>query len=86
MLNELNHTNIVLIPKVDNPRKMSQFRSIISKVLTNQLKRVLPKVISPNQSVFVAGSQIYDNILVVHELLHSMRQGTDEGINFMALK
>lgn len=82
MLNELNHTNIVLIPKVDNPMKMSQFRpislcnvvyKIISKVVTNRLKKVLPKVISLNQSTFVAGRQISDNILVVHELLHSMR-------------
>lgn len=35
---------------------------------------------------FVAGRQISDNILVVHELLHSMKQGNDEGINFMAIK
>lgn len=95
MLKEVNHTNIVLISKVDNPRKMSQFRlislcnvvyKIILKVLTNRLKRVLPKVISPNQSAFVAGRQIFDNSLVVHELLHSMRQRNDEGTNFMALK
>lgn len=91
MLNELNHTNIVLFPKVENPRKMSQFRpislcnvvyKIISKVLMNRLKKVLPKVISLNQSAFVARRQISDNILVVHKLLHSMRQGNDEGLNW----
>lgn len=58
MLKELNHTNIVLISKVENPTKMSQFKpislctvvyKIISKVLTKRLKRVLPKVISQNQ-------------------------------------
>lgn len=57
---------------------------VISKVLTNRLKRVVPNVISQNQSAFVAGRQIFDNILVVHELLYSMKQGNDEGINFMA--
>lgn len=95
MLLELNHTNIVLISKVDNPRKITQFQpislcnvvyKIISKVLTNRLKKVVSKVISQNQSAFVTGCQISDNILVVHESLLSMKQGNDEGINFMALK
>lgn len=30
----------------------------------------MPKVISDNQSAFVAGKHIQDNILVVHEILH----------------
>ncbi|KAM2624892.1 hypothetical protein TB1_031827 [Malus domestica] len=81
LLRKLNHTNLVLIPKVKCPKNMSQYRpialcnviyKIIAKVLTNRLKKVMPKVIGENQSAFMAGKQIQDNILVVHEALHSL--------------
>ena len=74
ILKKLNHTDLVLIPKVACPKNITQFRpialcnvwyKILAKILANRLKNVLPKVISDNQSVFVAGKHIQDNILVV---------------------
>ena len=81
MLPKINHTNIVLIPQNRNPVKISDFRpislcnviyKIISKVLANRLKQVLPQIISPTQNAFVLGRLIIDNVLVAFETLHTM--------------
>ncbi|CAL9014415.1 unnamed protein product [Prunus brigantina] len=91
----LNLTHITLIPKVLNPRNMKQWRPIslcnviykfISKILSNRLKSVLPLIISPHQSAFVAERQITDNILVVHEILHSLQKGKRSDPKTLALK
>ncbi|CAN6724078.1 unnamed protein product [Malus baccata var. baccata] len=59
---------------------------ILAKVITNRLKRIMPKVIGDNQSAFVAGKQIQDNILVVHEILHSLNHQSKDMQKGMAIK
>ncbi|GKA74776.1 RNA-directed DNA polymerase, eukaryota, reverse transcriptase zinc-binding domain protein [Tanacetum coccineum] len=78
LLGEINATIIALIPKVNTPHKVSEFRPIacctvlykcISKILTNRIKSGLDKIVHINQSAFIPGRHIQDNILIAQELL-----------------
>lgn len=82
-LRPINETLVVLIPKVEQPEKISQFWPIslcnvsyklFSKVIVNRLKALLVKLISPNQASFVPGRQIRDNIVVAQEIFFHMRR------------
>lgn len=59
---------------------------IMSKVLASKLKRVLPRIISPNQSTFVTERHITDNILVAYETLHTMHANMKGKKCFMVSK
>lgn len=82
LLKQVNHTFIVLIPKVDHPSKIEQFWlisicnvscKVISKILADRLKSVLPRLISPFQAAFVPGRSIQENAILGQEVLHSMK-------------
>lgn len=80
-LRPLNKTMIALIPKVPNPKYMSEYRpislcnlgyKIISKTIANRFKKVLDSVISPTQAAFIPGRLISDNVLVGFECIHAI--------------
>ncbi|GKB24097.1 putative RNA-directed DNA polymerase, eukaryota, reverse transcriptase zinc-binding domain protein, partial [Tanacetum coccineum] len=80
LLKEINHTFLALIPKVATPFKVNDYRPIsccnviykcISKILTNRIIEGIKEVVSENQSAFVPGRRISDNILITQELMHN---------------
>lgn len=78
----LNHTFIALIPKKKILELVADFRlisicnvlyKILSKVIANRLKVILPQIIFKTQSAFVMSHLIIDNVLIVYEILHFLR-------------
>ena len=95
MPDDLNDTYRCLIPKVDCPQKITDFRPIslcnviyklVSKVLANRLKIILPAVISEEQSAFVPGRQITNNVLVAFETMHFINHKRKGKQGLMAIK
>jgi hypothetical protein len=91
----INSTYIALIPKVAPVSSVNDFRPIslcnvlyklISKVLANRLKVLLPSIISKHQSAFVPGRLITDNTLVAYEALHTMATRMKGRKGYMAIK
>jgi len=87
----INTTFIALIPKVDSPQRLNDFRpislvgslyKILSKVLANRLRMVIGKVISDTQFAFVKDRQILDGILIANEVVDEARKMKKELLLF----
>lgn len=95
LLMQINFTHITFIPKTKHPEEMTHLQpislcnvlfKIISRVMANRLKVLLPKIISPNQGVFVLGRNIYDNTILASEIANYLFRRQRGKMGFMSLK
>jgi len=86
-----NVSFVALIPKRENPMSLHDFRPIslvgcvykvITKILANRIKNVLPSIIDIHQSAFIGGRGLLDNVLVATEVVNFMKRGKKSGVLF----
>ena len=53
---------------------------LLAKVLANRLKKVIGKVISPDQNAFIKGRQILDGSLIANEVIDAWQKRGEKGI------
>lgn len=89
MPRSMTHACLVLLLKMENPTKLTEFRpirlsnfsnKIISKLLYLRLAPFLSKLVSSNQSGSVRGRSISKNMMLAQELIHGIKK-SKEGDN-----
>lgn len=89
VLQAFNATFLTLIPKEERVTNPKHFRpialcniiyKIITKVIANRLKPILPFVISKEQADYVQGRQIMDNVILAHEVINTLKSAKIPGM------
>jgi hypothetical protein len=84
-----NITFLALIPKEKGSTSFDRFRpiylynigyKIITKIMANRIKTILPAVILENLGGFIKGRNISDNIILVQEAIHSSQSRKEKGM------
>ena len=90
----INQTFISFIPKVDSPELVKHLRPIslcnvvykvVTKIIANRLRKILPTVIAPTQCGFIRNRNGFHNVIVAQEVIHKMRNAKGKR-GYMAIK
>ncbi|XP_060210415.1 uncharacterized protein LOC132637323 [Lycium barbarum] len=91
LIKYFTHACLIFIPKVDEPASFSQLRpisltnfsnKIISKIMATRHNVLLPKLVSENQTGFISGRLITENILLTQEIVHDINKGNNSNLVF----
>ena len=83
ILSSLNKTHIALIPKMQGPETIGNYRfirlcnmvyKIITKSIVARLRPFLGELITLLQITFVSGRRGMDNAIIVQEIIHRIRK------------
>jgi len=78
-----NASFIALVPKVNDPLSLEQFRpislvgvfyKIVTKVLAGRIKEVLALVIDEHQSAFLRNRGLLDSVLIANDVVEEVRR------------
>ena len=90
----LNRTHIVLIPKIQGPETLANYRpislcntvyKIITKIIVARSRPYLDKLVSPLQTAFISGRKGVDNTIIVQEIIHTLSKKKAR-VGYMAIK
>ena len=90
----LNETLISLIPKRPEADCLAAFRpislcntvyKIVTKIIVNRVRNLLPNLISPLQMAFVLSRLGLDNMIIAQEIIHTI-SGKRGQVGYMAIK